>query len=77
MRTRIIRSQIGTNGSIEVVWNDGLAVHFSADDLSLPPVSAPLNGIVLQPDEIQRRVQVSRASAHQTLNGCGVQEVSK
>lgn len=77
MRARIIRSQIETCGSVEVIWNDSFSVYFSADDLSLPPVSVSVNGVSLEPDEIQRRVKVSRLSANLTVQGCGVQKVSR
>lgn len=67
---RIIRSEIGANGAVEVVWNDNAAFFFDATNLFKPPEIVNASDMVKQ--EMSRRILVSRTSAIVTCEGCGI-----
>ena len=80
MKPKIIRSQIKKEGYVHIEWSDGLIFHYWFD------LEENELGMTRLGDEhlpywdwriIRNREAVSRTSARETLNGCGVQKVSR
>ena len=68
MKPKIIRSQIVESGNIRVEWNNG---DYFVYDTDLHLIGWRYD----RSDDWGRIERVSRTSARETLNGCGVQKV--
>lgn len=79
MTAQIIRSQI-TDRGVEVEWSDGMLFVFALEDCDNPIQAVnqfPGRFYPKSRPEIVRLEAVSLTSARETLNGCGVQKVSR